>query len=210
MSLNRINPEDLNGLGVTPLSDVPGLSAEQMKAKFEEIVRTVVIPKFNAAIDALNALLYTDEWGNAYLTNDSLLTSYDSVKANTDATKVPNGIAMKEMDTAIATSFEGVQTAATVLAGRVTHLENDVWVAFMANGGTGSMAQVKRTPDAQDNSITLPDTESFERTGYDFTGWGLAPDGAAVYDLGDTVTGVNDLLVGNVLILYAIWEESQE
>lgn len=48
MALKKIQDADLAGKGVTPLADVPGLPAAEMKAKFEEIVREVVIPAVNA------------------------------------------------------------------------------------------------------------------------------------------------------------------
>lgn len=47
MALRQIGEADLAGKGVAPLPDVPGLPAEEMKAKFEEVVREVVIPAVN-------------------------------------------------------------------------------------------------------------------------------------------------------------------
>lgn len=47
MALREITAADLQGKGVTFLPDVPGLPAEQMQAKFEEVVREVVIVIFN-------------------------------------------------------------------------------------------------------------------------------------------------------------------
>jgi len=205
MALDNITEQDLTGKGVTPLSDIPGLSAEQMKYKFEQILREVVIPKFNAAIDTLNALLYTDEWGNAYLTINNLLTSYDEIRANTDATKAPNGIATKELDDAIRALIATTNETITLLAGRVTAVENGVYVVFRANGGTGTMPQIKRIPTEDTNAITLPNTVSYTREGYTFDGWALTASGTGVYDAGDTVVGVNDLLTGNVLELFATW-----
>lgn len=48
MALTKIETGDLTGKGVQGQPDVPGLSAADMQTKVEEIVRDVVIPKFNA------------------------------------------------------------------------------------------------------------------------------------------------------------------
>ena len=55
-NVNKINDTDLEGLGVTALPDVPAMSTTDLKRKFEEIMRDVVIPKVNEAIDQLNEL----------------------------------------------------------------------------------------------------------------------------------------------------------
>lgn len=47
MALKKILPADLEGKGVQGQADTPGLTAAQMQAKIEEIVRSVVIPAFN-------------------------------------------------------------------------------------------------------------------------------------------------------------------
>ena len=53
MELNKITENDLEGKGVIGQPDVPGLSAEEMQAKVEEIVRSVAIVKINEIIDYL-------------------------------------------------------------------------------------------------------------------------------------------------------------
>ena len=53
MELNKITESDLEGKGVIGQPDVPGLSAEEMQAKVEEIVRSVAIVKINEIIDYL-------------------------------------------------------------------------------------------------------------------------------------------------------------
>ena len=47
MSLRKITDSDLAGKGVMGQADVPGLTAAEMQAKVEEIVRDVVIPNIN-------------------------------------------------------------------------------------------------------------------------------------------------------------------
>ena len=49
----KILPEDLEGRGVIGLPDTPGLSTPEMQAKFEETAREVIVPAFNALVDAL-------------------------------------------------------------------------------------------------------------------------------------------------------------
>lgn len=51
MAVNKITEADLAGKGVQGQPDVPGLTAAEMQAKIEEIVRSVAIPKINEVID---------------------------------------------------------------------------------------------------------------------------------------------------------------
>lgn len=51
MAVNKITDADLTGKGVQGQADVPGLTAAEMQAKVEEIVRSVAIPKINEIID---------------------------------------------------------------------------------------------------------------------------------------------------------------
>lgn len=220
--LRKITDEDLAKKGVMPLADVPGLSANDMKYKFEEIVRAVVIPIFNQNMTDIEAVLYIDpETGAAYLTTADLITTYDGILNNGNSRKVSAAVAIKEMDTSIKnliaaavgristieTTVSGHTTSINTLNGKVIALENNVWVVFRANGGTGTMTQVSKTPVS--GSITLPSTQSFEKEGYTFAGWSLTADGAAAYQLGDTVSNIEDLLAGNVLELFATWTENE-
>lgn len=51
MAVNKITDADLTGKGVQGQPDIPGLTAAEMQAKVEEIVRSVAIPKINEIID---------------------------------------------------------------------------------------------------------------------------------------------------------------
>ncbi len=51
MALRKISEYDLEGKGVIGMPDVPKLSALEMQTKVEEVVRSVVIPRFNANVD---------------------------------------------------------------------------------------------------------------------------------------------------------------
>lgn len=55
MAFTRIKDSDLAGKGVKDQSTVPGLSAEEMKASVEQIVREVAIPGVNRLVDELGA-----------------------------------------------------------------------------------------------------------------------------------------------------------
>lgn len=51
---NKISDADLTGKGVIGLPDTPGLPTAEMQEKLEETARSVIVPKFNALVDALN------------------------------------------------------------------------------------------------------------------------------------------------------------
>lgn len=61
MALKKITESDLTGKGVRGQADVPGLSAAEMQAKVEEIVRDVVIPNINGNVDECEASFATKE-----------------------------------------------------------------------------------------------------------------------------------------------------
>lgn len=53
MAFEKITGEDLLNKGVIGLPDTPGLSTSEMQAKFEQIAREVLVPKFNQLVDEL-------------------------------------------------------------------------------------------------------------------------------------------------------------
>lgn len=53
MIFEKITEEELEHVGVTTLEDTPGLSADDMKKKFEETARMLLAPKFNSLVEAL-------------------------------------------------------------------------------------------------------------------------------------------------------------
>lgn len=53
-SENKITQADLADKGVTGLPDTPALSTADMQAKFDELVKDVVVPKFNDLCDSLD------------------------------------------------------------------------------------------------------------------------------------------------------------
>jgi hypothetical protein len=135
MALAKITSEDLYGKGVTYLPDVNEMAASEMKAKFEEVVRAVVIPIFNANVDLLNEMAFIDpDSGNEYLTTGHEISTYEGILSNADVNKVPAAIAIKAMDTAIKALITAAESAASAgdlalsnnlaaFAGRVSTLE---------------------------------------------------------------------------------------
>lgn len=79
-------------------------------------------------------------------------------------------------------------------------------VTFDPNGGTGKMASMTCTTN---EAFTLPEN-GFTREGYDFKGWALTPDGAAIY--ADQAEITEDLIHqrGENVTLYAVWEKQEE
>ena len=79
-------------------------------------------------------------------------------------------------------------------------MPNSYSIRFNANGGSGSMSNEV----VMCNAAWLVPQCQFEKTGFVFLGWGMEPDGEAVYrkgDVGDNLT-LDD---GAVVDLYAIW-----
>ena len=235
MALIYITDEDLAGKGVMPLNDIPGLSADAMKAKFEEILRTVVIPAFNSNMEEIAEHIYIDPSGNMYITVDSLIDSYARIQSatQTDASRVANVLAIKEMDSSLKDRITAVSNRTTTLETtvgtsstglvkqvndldvdvngelglktQVNYLQNVVFVVFRPNGADGgSMPQVTRIPNSLGN-IILPDGCTYTYTGHTFSGWSLTENGSVDYASGATVSNVADLLAGNVLELFAVW-----
>ena len=51
---HKVDPlSDYDGKDISGLADVPAISSEQLKARFDSLVKDVVVPKYNALIDEL-------------------------------------------------------------------------------------------------------------------------------------------------------------
>ena len=64
MDYKKITDKELENVGVIGLGDTPELSTQEMQAKFEETVRSVVIPAFNRLVEDLltrDTQLYTKD-----------------------------------------------------------------------------------------------------------------------------------------------------
>lgn len=239
-NLIRITDAMLEGKGVLPLDDIPGLSADAMKAKIEEIIRTVVIPAFNDNMNEIADYIYYDPGtGTAYITVNSLIDSYARIQSatQTDADKVANVLAVKEMDTYLKSQITPLTTKVGALettvggnnsglvkqvndldgeingevgiANMVSVLNSRGFITFDKNDGSGVHINQIVAIDYENNSLKVPLTApSFTRTGYTFLGWSMDESSvAADYQNGDTVSNLDRKIYGNCLTLYAVWEE---
>jgi len=221
-NLIRITDAMMEGKGVLPLSDIPGLSAETMKKKFEQIVREVIIPAFNDNMDEIAGHIYYDPGtGSVYLTVDNLIESYARIQSatQTDAEKTPNTLAVKDMDTYLkglintldgeVDALDAAINGETGVKARLTALEATGFITFEKNDGLGAHLNKAVPIDYENNTMTVPDDAPvFTRTGYTFLGWSTN-DASAVadYQNGDDVANLDQHIYGNCLTLYAIWEE---
>lgn len=75
MAFEKITTEDTTGKGVTGLPAVPGLSVEAMQKKFDELSLDVIIPKFNALVEALMFLTGIESVSNVVNNSDKELVT---------------------------------------------------------------------------------------------------------------------------------------
>lgn len=78
MSIENITSADTANKGVLNLEDVPNLSAAEMKAKFDELARSVLIPKVNELIAEVNNLMTA-------FTGEGVVTAGDILNWNAKA-----------------------------------------------------------------------------------------------------------------------------
>lgn len=93
-------------------------------------------------------------------------------------------------------------SSAAILIGTKKHTTDSVRVephsvTFHANGGVGDMA-TQQFMGEESQKLTL---NTFTRDGYNFIGWGLAPEKSVTYTDGQEITLTEDLT------LYAVWTE---
>lgn len=226
-TLKIITDEDLEGKGVYPLSDYPGLSEQQMKEKLEEIVRAVVIAAFNQNMQLLEDAVFVDpESHTYYLRQNDLLTAYQAILDNSDATKIAGAVAVKDMDTSLkqsisttsgkVTTLEGKMTTVegkvTTLEGKVATLETQGWIVFDKNDGTDmpDKKSIKCTFNYTDNTAVIPSTApTYTMAGYTFLGWAESRSAeTAEYQTGDTISNLDQHSYGNMVILNAVWQEN--
>ena len=228
-TLKIITNEDLANKGVMPLADVPGLSAEEMKRKFEEIVRDVVITAFNQNMQLLEDAVFVDPQSHTYyLRASDLLTTYQAILDNADAGKIAAAVAVKEMDTSLKLTINSLNLTVSghttkigtlegkmlTVEGKVANLEKQGWISFSKNDG--SLFPDKKTIecvfDYTNNRTTIPSTTpTFTREGYTFLGWASDSNAeTADYQAGDTINNLDENTWGNMVILYAIWQENED
>ena len=85
MNFDNIKPEDLVGKGVVGLPDTPGLNTQQMQEKFDELVRSVMVPKFNALIEELKKISSIESVSQTVEDSETSIPTGKAVKASIDA-----------------------------------------------------------------------------------------------------------------------------
>ncbi len=96
MALKKITDNDLAGKGVIGMEDTPNLPAREMQEKVEEVVRSVVIPFFNANVDETASKQDLAEAVFSAGSGDMTMAVYDTDKDGVVdyARKADNGISI--------------------------------------------------------------------------------------------------------------------
>ena len=81
MAFDKITDADLKDRGVVGLPDIPELSTAEMQAKFDELAKTVIIPKLNKLIDDLSASTAS---GNIGVTVPEGFTAIENIQSLLD------------------------------------------------------------------------------------------------------------------------------
>lgn len=188
MSLEQfaVTTQDLDGVGVMGLPDVPALSTAEMQAKLEQTTREVVIPHFNAVLQQLETELQQrplqtevtqqiDQQVQAVGAGDMAKSVYDPQGKNSDVFAVASGTAsgmVSLSDAADSTSSVSDGVAATPAA---------VKAAKDAAGAAQTAA---------DNAQTTADA-AMPKAGGQFTG------NAAAYNTNTTTARLRNAIVQN-------------
>lgn len=162
MAVNKITDTDLEGKGVIGQADVPGLTAAEMQAKVEEIVRSVVIPRVNAIIEGYVANETLDEVILASGSVSSVFGRAGAVAAQTgDYTAEQVGAAAKVhaerhrqsgADPLSAEDIGAIPGAKTVNGAKTAYTVNGTINASLnATGGTASV----KSPTAGTDAVNL-------------------------------------------------------
>ena len=163
MAVNKITDADLAGKGVIGQPDVPGLSAAEMQAKIEEIVRSVAIPKINEIIDKY---VSSETLAQTVLASGSVSSVFGRAGAVTaqtgDYTAEQVGAAAKThaaqhkkggSDPILAEDIGAVPGAKTVNGGKITYvIDGTIKASGVDNsGGTTSV----KDPIAGTDAVNL-------------------------------------------------------
>ena len=163
MAVNKITDADLAGKGVIGQPDVPGLTAAEMQAKIEEIVRSVAIPKINEIIDKY---VSSETLAQTVLASGSVSSVFGRAGAVTaqtgDYTAEQVGAAAKThaaqhkkggSDPILAEDIGAVPGAKTVNGGKITYvIDGTIKASGVDNsGGTTSV----KDPIAGTDAVNL-------------------------------------------------------
>lgn len=101
MELNKITPEEIKQNSVVGMAEVPGLPAEEMQYRIEQLVREIAIPKINEVIEYIAGKVATREDLEKLLIDSGSVTS---VFGRAGAVKAKSGDYTPEMVGAAAKS----------------------------------------------------------------------------------------------------------
>ena len=95
MQIEKLTDADYNGKGVTGMADTPGLSALEMQQKIDELSRSVIGPKVNEVIDAVNRAYVVTGGSDGIWTyrqwSDGTVECWGTVSADATAVSVADG-----------------------------------------------------------------------------------------------------------------------
>lgn len=123
-SFEKIFDSDMAGKGNVGQPDTPGVSADEMKRIMDELVREVVVPKFNKLVDAL-----IDAFSEVTSSVKTVSDKYDTVSKTAEAAKRTAEQAKTEADAAAGKAnaasgkADAVDAKYTALEARVQALE---------------------------------------------------------------------------------------
>lgn len=117
-SFEKIFDSDMAGKGNVGQPDTPGVSADEMKRIMDELVREVVVPKFNKLVDAISGAFDT-----VTSSVSDLSGKYDTVNQTASEAKTAADQAATTANSASQKATE-LETKYTALEQRVKALED--------------------------------------------------------------------------------------
>lgn len=168
MAFEKIENADLSGKMISELADVPELTADELKKRFDAASKDVIIPKFNKLIDALAALSAASNIGmnppkgiTAEQNIAAVITALAvSVKSNSDLSHSHSNKAVIDAITAdakkkyddLVSLFSAIKTISNVVKDDSTLLPTGkAIVDYVKELGGGDM--LKATYDSDDDGV---------------------------------------------------------
>lgn len=168
MAFEKIENADLIGKMIAELADVPELTADELKKRFDAASKDVIIPKFNKLIDALAALSAASNIGmnppegiTAEQNIAAVITALAvSVKSNSDSSHTHRNKAVIDAITAdakkkyddLVSLFSAIKTISNVVKDDSTLLPTGkAIVDYVKELGGGDM--LKATYDSDDDGV---------------------------------------------------------
>ena len=169
---SQITEADLNNKGVSGLPDTPNLSTSDMQAKFDELSKDVIVPKFNNLVEELSAQSASENIGITppeKFTGDTIkaliyeiveIVLSNQSKSHEHSNKgILDGITdqnLLDLDNLV-NLFSGISTVASVVSDSLSEIPNShAIVEYMTQLGSGDM---QKAIYDKDNSGVVDDAE---------------------------------------------------